>query len=235
MLLAYVDESYTDHFFFLGALVVTSGDQICFIEEGLDALIEEFRESGAADLPDDVELHGYEMFQGADGWSSVPVRVRIAMYRRALRIVRESGAKVYLRGMDCERQRERYATPWPPHEVVLDFVLESMQARAARDDDYVLVVADEVHTSERHRTNFRFAKRRGTFGNYKSSKLARIVDTIHFAPSHHSRMLQAVDLATYLHRRRKTHPETDQRAHVATESVWSEIEPAVEVNLLWRP
>lgn len=123
MLLAYVDESYSKDFFFLGALVVEDGYQATAIEQGLDSLLIEFQDSGAAKVEPEVELHGKELFHGEGGWAGVPVRSRIAIYRRALGVVAASGAEFYLRGLNCRRQRERYSDPWPPHEVVLDFLL----------------------------------------------------------------------------------------------------------------
>lgn len=234
MLLAYVDESYTHDYFYLGALVVDSGEQALEIESGLDSLIDEFRSSGAAPVKRDVELHGKEIFHGQDGWAGVPVRVRIAIYRRAMTIVRESGARFIVRGMDCAKQRARYRKVQPPHEVVLAHLLEQLDLFARQRKTHVLVVADEVHTSERHRTNFRDYRAWGTPG-YKSSTLDRIIDTIHFAPSHHSRLLQASDLMTYLYRRRKTHPEPNARAQAATDSVWSELLPTIEHEWTWEP
>lgn len=97
------------------------------------------------------------------------------------------------------------------------------------------MVADEVHTSDRHRMNFRFAKKWGTFGNYKSSKLDRVIDTIHFAPSHHSRLLQAADLVCYMRHRRQTVTESDPRAKKANDGIWAEIEPVIHVNQIWTP
>lgn len=234
MLLAYVDESYTTSFFYLGALVITSGEQAKAIEDGLDTLVEEFRRSGAAPVAADVELHGKEIFHGQDGWAGVSVRARIAIFRRAMDVVRESGARYVVRGMDCDRHRARYTTPFPPHEVVLAHLLESLDALAQRDGEHVLVVADEIHSKDRHRSNFRNYRSWGTPG-YKSRTLDSIRDTIHFAPSHYSRLLQASDLITYLYRRRKTHPEPDARAQAATDSVWAEIQPAVVESSTWTP
>lgn len=234
MLLAYVDESYTRDFFYLGALVVASGEQARAIESGLDTLVAEFRTSGAANVAADVELHGKEIFHGQDGWEGVPVRVRVAIYRRAMEVIRNSGARYVVRGMNCERQRARYPSPHPPHEVVLAHLLESLNGLAVRSSEHMLVVADEVHTSERHRTNFRDYRTWGTPG-YQSSNLDRIIDTIHFAPSHHSRLLQASDLVTYLYRRRKTHTEPNPKAQAATDAVWSEIAPTVTVEWTWEP
>lgn len=234
MLLAYVDESYTADKFYLSALVVADGEQARAIEEGLDALLVEFRSNGAAPVPANAEFHGKEIFHGQGGWSGVGVRARVAIYRRALELITVSGARVAIRGMDCRAQRVRYANPHPPHEVVLAHLLESLDKVAIDEDEHVLVVADEVHASERHRTNFRSYKRIGTPG-YQSSKLDRIRDTIHFAPSIHSRLLQAADLVTYLYRRTQTHSEPNDAAKEATSLVWAAIEPAVIVKWTWRP
>jgi hypothetical protein len=53
------------------------------------------------------------------------------------------------------RQRERYTDPQPPHEVVLGHLPERVNECARRAGAHALVAADEVHTQERHRTNFR--------------------------------------------------------------------------------
>ncbi|WPF82139.1 DUF3800 domain-containing protein [Sanguibacter sp. 4.1] len=234
MLLGYVDESYTSSYFYLGALVISSGAQAKAIEDGLNRLVEEFRRSGAAPVAPDVELHGKEIFHGQDGWDGVPVRARIAIFRRAMKVVRESGARYVVRGMDSERHRARYATPFPPHEVVPAHLLESLDALAQDEDEHILVVADEIHSQDRHRSNFRDYRSWGTPG-YKSRRLDRVRDTIHFAPSHYSCLLQAADLVTYLYRRRRTHSEPDARAQAATDTVWAEIQPAVAVASTWVP
>lgn len=234
MLLAYVDESYTSKRFYLGALLVADGTQAVVIEEGLDWIIKEFRDSGAIQTHPRVEFHGKELFHGQGAWQGVPPRVRIAIYRRALRVVAKSGATFAVRGMDLEAQRARYGILKPAHEVVLPYLLESINALARASDEHVLVVADEVHSQDRYRSNFRDHRISGTPG-YKSSKLERIRDTIHFAPSHHSRMLQAADLVTYLYRRRRTHREADPRAALATEQVWAEIADSIVVQGTWTP
>lgn len=231
LLLAYVDESYTASRFYLGAVLV-DGAATHRIESGLEALVRRY--AGRFGLRDDTELHGYPMFQGAGVWRTVPVRVRINIYAAAMRILGTSGARVILRGMDVDRQRERYARPHPPHEVVLAHILEQIDSAAGASGAHALVLADEVHNSERHRTSFRDFRTGGTPG-YQSSTLARLLDTIHFAPSHHSRLLQAADLVTFLHRRRSTHEEGDPRAQAANDLIWAHVEPVVLHEWCWLP
>lgn len=84
------------------------------------------------------------------------------------------------------------------------------------------------------------ASREGLLGEpedrgHRSSRLTRVIDTIHFAPSHHSRLLQTSDLVTFLHRRRTTHTEPDRRAALANEQIWAHVAPIIEHELCWVP
>src|SRR5690606_4050527 len=84
VLLAYVDESYiAKRFFCLGALLVDD-ESACWIEEGLDALVDEYASKTA--LPASAELHGHELFQGKGDWEHLAMRQQINVYDRALRI-----------------------------------------------------------------------------------------------------------------------------------------------------
>lgn len=231
LLLAYVDESYTTDRFYLGAVLV-DGTAAERIECGLDTLVQDY--CGRFGVSPRTELHGNPLFQGKEEWCAAPTRVRINVYRRALQVIGDSGARIVLRGMNVRRQRERYPHPFPPHEVVLGHLLERVDDFARVAGSHALVLADEVHTHERHRTNFRHFRVDGTPG-YRSARLDRLLDTIHFAPSNHSRLLQAADLVTFLHRRRSTHPERDARAQTANDLIWAGVEPAVEHALCWEP
>lgn len=194
MLLACIDESYTDELFFLGALVVDD-DAACAIESGLDDLVAEYAEQ--FDVPGDAELHGHELFHGKGDWSGLSIRKLVNVYDRAMRVIGSAGASI-----------------------------------AAGDDSCVVVVADEVHNQERHRTNFRSYRRDGTPG-YRRSTLPHVLDTLHFGPSEHSRLLQAIDLVTFVHRRREAVSERDERARLALARMWSRVEPSVRFCSTW--
>ncbi|MBI9115736.1 DUF3800 domain-containing protein [Sanguibacter suaedae] len=232
MLLAYVDESYAkDQYFCLGAIVVDS-DAASTIERGLDELVVEY--SSSTSLPMDAELHGYELFHGKGDWSCLKLRQLINVYGRAMHIIGTSGARLIFRSMDVARQLRRYSAPYPPHDVVLGHVLESIESVAADIGDHVVVIADEVHSEERHRTNFRSFRRLGTPG-YQSSTLPHLLDTLHFAPSKHSRLLQAADLVTFMHRRRNMAVDTDPRAIATSDRIWASVADSVVRSWHWAP
>jgi len=61
------------------------------------------------------------------------------------------------------------------------------------------------------------------------------VDTLHFAPSVASRLVQAADLVVYLHARRMSGQVTDARALRANAMLWSHVEANVVHLHCWSP
>lgn len=53
--------------------------------------------------------------------------------------------------------------------------------------------------------------------------LSALLDTVHFAPSHRSRMLQAADMLAYTYRRYQTVAEPDPRAQRIMDRMWSKL------------
>lgn len=52
------------------------------------------------------------------------------------------------------------------------------------------------------------------------------MDTLHFAPSHASRLVQAADVIAFLYRRVFTHEETDTRSRKAKIAMWRRLASA---------
>jgi hypothetical protein len=182
--LAYIDESYTSDFYFIGAVVV-----------------------------DDASAPALE---------------------RALGDVAERARKAFLRGLDCVRHLARYSTPWPEHEVVLQHMLERLDEFGQQLGEQILVIADEIDDPNRHRANLHDFRITGTPG-YRSSQLLNILDTLHFVPSQHSRLIQAADLVAFLRRRRTTVVETNPKQAQAIERLWGHVAGRVKHQLLTQP
>ncbi|MEV4212535.1 DUF3800 domain-containing protein [Micromonospora sp. NPDC049662] len=231
VLLAYVDESFTDSWYWIGALVVPERVAIP-LTTALDSVMADAAKVHG--VPVDAELHGYDMFHGRRAWQAVPPRVRIAIYNAALKAIGAHDVTIILRGVDRHGLRQRYPHPKAPHEVVLSHLLERVDAYAAKEEQLALVIADEVDNPARHRADLTRYRVDGT-GGYRSRQINRIVDTLHFAASHSSRLVQAVDLITFLHRRMATVAEADQRATAASARMWSWVEPLVYHARCWYP
>lgn len=237
MLLAYVDESYDKGRYFTTALII-DGDQIASLTADLDRVAEDARRLITC-LDRRIELHGYEIFHAEHSWkcSKQMVRARLKVYGDALDAIAATNPAVMHRGVDVRRLDARYTYPMDPHEVALWHLFERIDEHArSTGGDPVLVIADELAIKDQgtHRENLRLWRESGTPG-YKSSKLASIVDTIHFAPSKESRCLQAVDLLSFLHFRRQSGVETDPRAIRANEGLWAKIAPSVRIDGCWEP
>jgi hypothetical protein len=232
VLLTYVDESYSKDFYFIAGLAVHH-EAARSLESALkDVVGRAVRELGIGALRS--ELHGHPLFHGEDQWVKAKPRQRIAVYNWAFEAIAAHDVRIFLRGVNSRNLRARYAHPDDPHDVCLQHLLERVDMYATSTDQAALIIADELHEHDRRRRNLTDFKDFGTPG-YLSSRLPRIIDTIHFAPSHHSRLIQAADLVAFLHRRRQTHTETDARAAKANSTLWARISANIEHQWTWHP
>ncbi len=231
--LAYIDESYTDAYYFIGAVIVDDGTAPA-LDRALDEVAEAARTTHLPSVPGPLELHGYPLFQGKGEWAAIKekTRARIAVYEDCMRAIGQQDVQVFLHGLDRRSHRAHYgASAWPAHEVILPRLLERLNDFGRDMREQILVIADEVDDPERHRLDLHQAKLHGTPG-YRSSRLENILDTLHFAPSHHSRLIQAADLVTFLHRRHRTKTNPDPREAATTDRLWSHIQPRVRHDAL---
>ncbi|MEU8009106.1 DUF3800 domain-containing protein [Micromonospora parva] len=233
MLLTYVDESYNRELYYIAALLCPDVEAIS-LTRALDAVV-----SRAAELhgiAPDTELHGHDIFQAKGPWehfAKMP-RVRIGVYNEAFQAIGEHDIKIIIRGVNSRRLRERYNAADDPHSVVLGQLLERVDEYVSRRDEYALVIADEVAQPGLYRTDLSLYQQRGLWGE-SSRKLTRIVDTLHFAPSAASRLVQAADLIAFLHRRIETQTAPDERARRANNVLWERVGPRVLSATCWTP
>lgn len=107
-----------------------------------------------------------------------------------------------------------------------------MQARG----EIVLVTCDQTDDPDRHHANLRVFRKFST-GGIRPRQLTTIVDTIHFADSCHSRLVQAADLLSYLSFRVRT-DELYQRLGKPTQAakrLWRIVEPLQSRFYIWCP
>lgn len=219
MLLAYVDESYNDDAYWIGALVVPEDFAQALIDD-LDQVVASARLTYGA-LPHRAELHGYDIFHAEGdwiGWKTI-VRARVAVYRAALTAIASYPVEIFVRGVHRQGLLDRYINPYPPHRVVLGHLLERIDEYAEALDENLVVVADEVGEAAAYRRQLWRYQRASTDG-YRDRQITQIIDTILFVPSDSSRLVQAVDLITFLFQRRySTWGQTDQSS-VAVREIW---------------
>ena len=229
--LAYLDESRTAKAFHITALCVSDVDAIP-LGRDLDGVVE-FAQDNFGKIRSNAELHGYAIASAKDDWTSFQTKMqaRVDVYQRAVEVIASYDVRAYIRGVTLRGHRSRYGSLKDPHETVLPWVLERVQEDAVRKQDVVLAIADEVSTQDRFRANVREYQQYGTWG-WRSTTLDRIADTIHFAPSKASRLLQAADLVSYAHAQsRRTHPNA--QAEAAYRRIWDTLLPRVKHNSTW--
>lgn len=235
MLIAYIDESYTRDRYFLGAAIAEQ-ETWDGVEDSLDRLRRFNHERHGT--PRDAELHGHPLMGGQGDWAALRGQHReaAAIYRSALSAAADLGVKFLFRGVDVARLNARYSYPHPPHQIVLQHLLERINDHCAAitATEECIVVADQVPDQENHQKRVEQYQRVGTPG-YRASVLEKISQPIQFGDSSLVGGLQIADLAVYLHRRREVMTMTDGRALKAQEKIWQVIAPQVVHMHEWRP
>lgn len=233
VLLTYVDESYTRDMYFVAALLCPGREAIS-LTGALDTVVAEAHT--AHGVAPQAELHGHDLFQGKGDWALLAKmpRARIGVYNQAFQAVGDHDVKIIICGVNSRRLRERYTTLDDPHALVLANLLGRVDEYVTRRDEYALVIADEVPHQGQYRVDLSQYKRDGIWGA-KTRRLTRIVDTLHFAPSSESRLVQAADLIVYLHRRIATEVAPDERSKRANNSIWARIGPRIMNVSCWNP
>jgi hypothetical protein len=234
VLLTYVDESYDKSNYWITALIVPEREARS-LTAALDAVVAKaFMAWPALSLR--AELHGHALFHGKDDWTPVETRprVRIGVYNDAFAALADHDVQIIQRGVNIRRLNARYDYPDHPHAVVLAHLLERVDEYADRMDEWAIVIADEIDEAAIYRQNLWHFQQYATPG-YRARRIERIVDTIHFAPSSASRLLQAADLISYMNFRMLSNADRDDRAIAANTALWSRLNGKIYHHRCWHP
>lgn len=232
MLVAYLDESYSKAFLCFAA-VIADENAIRMLSNQLDDLM------SAATMDFGVrhgaEIHGYPMFHGKDDWAGVGARARVWTFERTIDVILASNATLLFRGTYSDRllawQRDQgYANRHSREQVCFQHILERIDGVAHQQETYALVIADDRDDRESHRAHFESYRVRGTPGPNETTTLDRLLDTVYFAPSHPSRLLQAADILAFMYHRWNTQGNVDQRERDVMVRLWGKIKTSGNVH-----
>jgi hypothetical protein len=225
VLLAFVDESDRGDFRCFAAVVA---NEIATKEltDRLNAIVRQA--SVDFGVPTTSEIHGHPLFHGKDDWKGVGPRARARVHEKVVDAILDTDVSILLRSVSEERLRRRqernnYRVRFPAEQVCFQHILQRVNRLAECQETYALVIADERGDRERHRERFATYQTEGTPGVYMHTTLGSLLDTVHFAPSHRSRMLQAADILAFTYRRHQTVTETDPRAQQIMDRMWSKL------------
>lgn len=214
VLLCFVDESYRGDFYGFAAVIVDE-----HATKSLGDWLARIVNQASVDygISTTSEIHGYPLWHGTDDWREVPIRARAAVIGQVVNAVASSDVEILIRGVSRSRlaahqDRKSYPVRFPPEQICFQHILQRANEIAKRRGHYALIIADDRDDRERHREHFATYQTQGTPGEYMNTNLGQLLDTVHFAPSHRSRMLQAADVLAFLFRRWNTVNETDRRS-----------------------
>lgn len=201
MLLAFVDESNQGDFHGF-ACVLADEHATKALTADLSRIVRQASVDYGVDSKS--EIHGHPLFQGKEDWKGVGVRARVSLFNQIVDAVTGSDVTILLRSVSASRLTARqaanyYPVNFPPEQVAFQHILQRVNRIARRRDTHALVIADDRSDRDRHRERFATYQTEGTPGVYMHTTLERLLDTVHFAPSQQSRMLQAADIMAFLY------------------------------------
>lgn len=232
MIRAFVDESYSEDWFFMAAAITTEPRQLSGLQSSFAQLLRS--ESERLAIPCPPEVHGYELFQGRDMWGDVRVHERMAIAAKVIDLMESAGIQFIVRGIDRGAQRRRYRTAFHPYPMVLTHIAQQVDEFASDRGEKARIVCDEYEEHDRHRAMLNRHRISGA-PTYKGSKLPNIDGELQFVRSHDSALIQAADIVAYLRHRIACNPRPAYRERRTRDHLWSKVDRMLIHDYCWRP
>lgn len=233
MHLCYFDENKhgpNQPVFTLGGLLVSDSKAI-ELEKTLGQIA--FNFFGSRTLSLENEMHGKELFHGKGNSKGRKLEERIQVFRDAATFVMDSGLPVRMVQIDVARHIAKYKYPTPPYRLGLMLILERFCEYLETVGDLGVVFGDyEADEVTRAVVDFSEYKNMGTTPMHFGRPLGRLLDTVYFTQSHHSRFLQLADLLVYMagrYENAESVPESWHEQQVAT--AWAKIKASGNLKI----
>lgn len=231
MHLCYFDENKhgpdSPHFF-IGGLLIPDKKALDF-ENTLSQIA--FNFFGARSLIQANELHGKELFHGKGNAKGRKLEERVQVFQDIATFVTNNQIPVRMVCINVDRHKNKYQYPMPAYRLGLMLILERFSEYLDKADDLGLVFgdyeADEVTGAV---VDFSEYKNQGKTPMYFGRPLGRLLDTVYFTQSHHSRFLQVADLLVYMAGRYEYRDDVPDRWHEQqVKSAWEKIKASGNV------
>ena len=233
MYMCYFDEnkhSRENPNFFIGGLMVSDRNA-----RALEAVLSQiaFNFFGTTSLSLQSELHGKDLFHRKGAAKGRKLAERAQVFRDVSRFVREHEIPVRMVCIDVEKHRSHYAYPMPEYRLGLMLILERFAEFLDEVDDLGLVFGDfEADEVTRAVVDFSEYKVRGKTPMHYGRPLGRLLDTVYFTHSHHSRFLQVADLLVYMAGRYEDTAEVPDKWHEReVANSWREIRSSANFRI----
>ena len=195
MHLFYFDEVKYDppkqNSFWLGGICVPA-DVTPRIEEEMNEISGEV--FGSRLLCRDTEFHGQEICGGRGNFKGRPLDERLQVLDRILPIIcSEDAMRVYVRILPHNITH----TAKRPDEIAFMYLVELVDGLFGEVDSLGMMFGDYDEPTIGSSVASLSAFRSGGTGWSRGKEIKNIIDTVHFARSHHSRMIQLADIYLY--------------------------------------
>ncbi|APB11304.1 hypothetical protein A4R63_07315 [Corynebacterium pseudotuberculosis] len=221
----FVDESYQhSHYYVAGVLV--DEKQCRDLEARLDDLAQGIQTRNQWLAP--PEFHGHALMNGLDDWKSLSGHFGacVNIYQKVMHAIQNSGARVYLEGVDVKRLNARYKYPDSPHEIALRHTLERVNEYCAIAGQMCKVIADTVPQQDQFNEAIQGFVRTSTPG-YRGQRLLCVNGDIEFVDSRVSRGVQAADMSAYVLRRYREEKTASKAVRKANARLVKALGPAL--------
>lgn len=237
MHLIYFDENkYSEEnpFFNIGGILVPEA-KVLELDRTLTQI--QFNFFGSSSLVVANEIHGKEMFHGKGPFKGRKLAERVEVFEYLATFLVENEIPIRLVHIDVKRHRQQYKFPTPEYRLGLMLFLERACDYLDDVDDLGIVFGDyEKEEVARSVVDFSEYKKVGKTPMHFGRGLNRLVDTVHFTPSHHSRFLQLADVVVYMAGRYLTRTEAPEKWHDAQVfETWEEIKASADLEVQHWP
>lgn len=233
MHLCYFDENKhrpDNPHFFIGGLLISDKKALDF-ESTLSQIA--FNFFGARSLTKANEFHGKELFHGKGNAKGRKLEERVQVFQDVATFVVNNQISVRMVCINVDRHKNKYQYPMPAYRLGLMLILERFSEYLDQVDDLGLVFgdyeADEVTGAV---VDFSEYKSQGKTPMYFGRPLGRLLDTVYFTQSHHSRFLQVADLLVYMAGRYENSDAVPERWHEQqVKEAWEKIKASGNVHI----
>lgn len=177
--------------YWLGGISVSS-EVVAELEEEVNSISQDA--FGSKILKKDTEFHGIELCRGRGNFKGVDEAQRLEYLRRLLKIVARDD--VYRVHVEIRPDNITHSTK-PEDEIAFMYLVEKVNELFSEHQTIGMMFGDydepAIGTSVASLSQFR----EGGTSWQRGKQIDKVIDTVHFARSHHSRMIQLADIFMY--------------------------------------
>lgn len=194
MHIAYFDESKSDPqngrpWYIVGGFVVPMS-LIGSIEEEMSKISR--RAFGSDELVPSTEFHGTHIYQGKGPFKGMAIDDRLAILNDLLAILASEDVRLVFSAIDVTKLYKESQAP----EFAFMHFCERANSAVPAGSSAILIADLDDEQSRKMVQEFSRYRKVGTHSKY-GSVLKKIVDSVHFTRSHHSRLIQLADVYAY--------------------------------------